>query len=368
MNWDVVVVGAGLAGATAARILAERDYTVLVVERLNHIGGHCYDYRDENGITVHKYGPHIFHTNDENAWKFANRFTEFEYYQHKVKSYVDGMYVPFPINRDTICRLYGTNIDSKEVSNFLKGEVEDSTFSNPPENFKDAVISQVGNYLYKKFFEGYTKKQWETDPDNLSPGLAKRIPVRVNRDDRYFTDKYQGIPSRGYATLVGNMLEHEKISILTGADFFKIKDGLSCDLTVYTGELDRFFDYKYGKLQYRSLELKLKTFEMEHYQPVSVVNYPGDYDWTRITEFKHFLKEGESVNKTTVCFEYPKAEGEPYYIVPTDENFERRAKYMKEVEHLENSRRYLFVGRLAEYKYYNMDQVISAVQQKISCY
>ncbi|MFO7881868.1 MAG: UDP-galactopyranose mutase [Kosmotogaceae bacterium] len=368
MKWNIIVVGAGLAGSTAARLLAERGNTVLVIERLNHIAGHCYDYKDKNGITIHKYGPHIFHTNDENAWNFVNRFSEFEYYQHRVRSYVDGMYVTFPINRDTICQLYGVSIGSKEVRDFLKNEVKDSVFSNPPKNFKDAVISQVGDYLYRKFFEGYTRKQWETDPENLSPGLAKRIPVRTNRDDRYFSDKYQGIPLNGYTTLVRNMLNHNNISILAGADYFEIKDDLSCDLTVYTGELDRFFDYKYGRLQYRSLELKLKTFEKEYYQPVSVVNYPGDYDWTRITEFKHFLKEGQNTNKTTVCFEYPKEEGEPYYIVPTNENIERRTRYMEEVEQLESSRNFLLVGRLAEYKYYNMDQVISAVQKKLSNY
>ncbi|MFW6119319.1 MAG: UDP-galactopyranose mutase [Petrotogales bacterium] len=368
MKWNVIVVGAGFAGSTSARLLAEQGNSVLVIERLDHIAGHCYDYRDENGITVHKFGPHIFHTDDKVAWNFVNGFSDFAYYQHRVKSFVDGMYVNFPINRDTICQLYGVDISSNEVKNFLRNEVKNSVFSDPPENFKDAVISQVGKYLYKKFFEGYTKKQWEIDPEKLSPELAKRIPVRTNRDDRYFSDKYQGIPSKGYTELVRNILKHKNISVLTGADYFEIKSELPAELTVYTGELDRFFDYKYGKLQYRSLDLELKTYEMENYQPVSVVNYPGNYEWTRITEFKHFLNEARYTKKTTVCFEFPKAEGEPYYIVQTKENLERRKKYMEEVKKMENSRKYLFVGRLAEYKYYNMDQVISAVQNKLNSY
>lgn len=364
MNYDVLIVGAGLAGSTAARLLAEKGEKVLVVEKHKHIAGHCHDYKDDNGITVHTYGPHIFHTNNKEVWDFVNRFTEFHYYQHRVLSYVDGNYVPFPINRDTIKEVFGVEISTLEVNEFLKKEVEKSRYNNPPKNFRDVVVSQVGERLYELFFKNYTWKQWGRSPEELAPEVAKRIPIRENRDKRYFSDKYQGIPKRGYTKMVENMLDHKNISILLGQNYFEIKDSIDSKMTIYTGELDRFFDYEFGKLEYRSLELKLKTFDVEYYQPVATVNYPNDYDWTRITEFKHFL--GEKSDKTTVCFEYPKAEGEPYYIVMTEDNMKRRDQYMAKVSELEKAGKYMFIGRLAEYKYYNMDQVIKEAIKRIS--
>ncbi|WGS65026.1 UDP-galactopyranose mutase [Marinitoga aeolica] len=363
MKFDILVVGAGLAGATSARLLAEQGKKVLVIEKHKHVAGHCHDYKDENGITVHTYGPHIFHTKNKKVWDFVNKFTEFHYYQHKVLSYAEGKLIPFPINRDTLKEVFGIEIGTHEVKEFLEKEVKKSRYNNPPKNFRDVVVSQVGERLYEMFFKNYTIKQWERDPEELSPEVAKRIPIRENRDDRYFSDQYQGIPKYGYTKMVENMLDHENISILLGADYFEIKDIIKPELTIYTGELDRFFDYKYGKLEYRSLELELKTYDTENYQPVATVNYPNDYDWTRITEFKHFLDEKS--NKTTVCFEYPKAEGEPYYIVMTEDNMKKRKQYINEVKKLEESGEYIFVGRLAEYKYYNMDQVIEKSAEKI---
>lgn len=366
MKYDVVIVGAGLAGSTAARILAERDKKVLVVEKHRHSAGHCHDYRDENGITVHTYGPHIFHTSNKRVWDFVNKFSEFHYYQHRVLSYAGGKLIPFPINRDTLAEVFGIQLATYEVEAFLEKEVNRSKFNTPPRNFRDVVVSQVGERLYELFFKNYTMKQWERDPEKLAPEVASRIPVRTNRDDRYFADRYQGIPKYGYTKLVENILDHPNISILLGTDYFEIKDLFKPDLTVYTGQLDRFFDYEYGELEYRSLKLELKTIDREYYQPAAVVNYPNDYDWTRITEYKYFLNEKS--DKTTVCFEYPLAKGEPYYIVMTQENMEKRDKYMKEVEKLEKSGEYLFIGRLAEYKYYNMDQVIEASMRKLQNY
>lgn len=360
---DYLVVGAGLSGCTAARILAESGYKVLVVERLKHVAGHCYDYKDENGITVHSYGPHIFHTNNESVWNFVNRFTEFYYYQHRVLSYVEGKLVPFPINRDTICQIFGIKLATYEVKEFLEKEVKKSKFNDPPKNFRDAIVSQVGERLYELFFKNYTVKQWGRDPEELAPDLAKRIPLRINRDDRYFSDKYQGVPKHGYTKMVENMLNHPNIVLMIGVDYFEVRDLFKPIATVYTGELDRFFDYMYGRLEYRSLRLELKVLDKEYYQPVAVVNYPNDYDWTRITEYKHFLDEKSE--KTTVCFEYPLSEGEPYYIVMTQDNMEKREKYMKEVEKLERTGEFIFVGRLAEYKYYNMDQVIEEAFKKV---
>lgn len=363
MYFDVVVIGAGLAGSVSARDLAEKGKKVLVVEQHKHIGGHCHDFKNDEGITIHTYGPHIFHTIHKDVWDYVNRFTEFRYFQHRVLSYANGQLIPFPINRDTINKVYGSSITTNDVKDFLAAEVEKSKFNNPPKNFRDAVVSQVGETLYEMFFKNYTIKQWERDPEELSAEVARRIPVRENRDDRYFADQYQGIPIPGYTSMVEQILNHENISLMLGVDYFKVQDDFKADLTIYTGELDRFFDYKYGKLEYRSLDLVFKTLDKEWYQDVSVVNYPNDYDWTRITEYKHLT--GEKSSKTTVSFEYPKATGEPFYIVMTKENMEAREKYMKEVEALEQKKSHIFIGRLAEYKYYNMDQVIKSTLEKI---
>lgn len=357
------VVGAGLAGATAARSLAESGKQVTVIEQHNHIAGHCHDYRDQAGITVHTYGPHIFHTKERTVWEWVNRFTDFIYYQHKVISFADGQMIPFPINRDTICQLFGVDISIDEVPHFLRKQVENSRFNDPPENFADAVISQVGEVLYRTFFENYTRKQWGRDPRELSSELAKRIPVRSSRDARYFSDPYQGIPARGYTAMVQNILDHKNISLMLNTDYFSIKDEIKGELTVYTGELDRYFEYESGKLEYRSLDLRFETYDTPEYQQAAVVNYPNDYQWTRITEFKKL--SGELSDKTTVCFEFPKASGEPYYIVPDARNSELKETYMKKVRELEESKEVLFIGRLAEYAYYNMDQVIAATLKKI---
>lgn len=333
--FDVVVVGAGLSGVTAARILAEAGYKVLVIERYKHIAGHCHDFKHSTGITVHSYGPHIFHTNDRMVWDFVNKFTRFRYYQHRVLSYVEGRFVPFPINRDTLVELFGINLATYEVEEFLQREVKKSKFNTPPKNFRDVIVSQVGEKLYELFYKNYTIKQWGRDPEELTPEVAKRIPVRSNRDGRYFSDKYQGIPVEGYTKMVERMINHQNISLMLGVDYLEVSDLFMPKLTVYTGELDRFFGYAYGKLEYRSLRLETQVLDQEFYQDVAVVNYPNDYDWTRITEYKHFL--GERSERTVVCYEYPESEGEPYYVVPTAENMERREKYMREVKKLEKA-------------------------------
>ncbi len=359
-----VVIGAGLAGATAARVLAEAGERVLIVEKLNHVAGHVRDEFDEYGVLIHAYGPHIFHTDNSEVFRFLSRFTKWHHYQHKVLSYVDGMLVPFPINRDTIAHLFGVNISTSEVKDFLKSEVKRSTFNDPPQNFEDAVISQVGERLYEKFFKNYTIKQWSRDPKELSADVAKRIPTRSNRDSRYFSDRYQGLPKFGYTKLVEKMLDHPQISVLTSCDYFEIVKDLKAKFTVYTGLLDEFFDYSHGRLEYRSLKLVFETYDEVHHQAASVVNYPNDYDWTRITEFKYMT--GQKSDKTTLCYEYPLDKGEPYYVVMSDENVKKRERYMKEVAKLEETREYLFLGRLAEYKYYNMDQVVKRSIDQVS--
>jgi UDP-galactopyranose mutase len=362
MEYDVLVAGAGLAGSTAARLLAEDHKKVLIVERMRHIAGHCYDFKNEQGITIHKYGPHIFHTEQAQVWEFVKLFSTFRSYVHRVLSSVNGMLLPFPINMETIARLFKREINEVQVKEFLKSEVGKAQFSLPPENFRDQVVSQVGERLYETFYRNYTIKQWQKEPEELAAEIAARIPVRSNADDRYFSDTYQGIPLPGYTSLVENMLSHPNISLRLDTDFFKVERSIRRRVTIFTGELDRYFDYKYGNLEYRSLDLKLKTIDREFFQPVAVVNYPNDHPWTRITEFKHF--SGETSSRTTVCYEYPKAQGDPYYVVVSPENNAKRMKYIAEADILEKKGICFFIGRLAEYKYYNMDQVIAEAFRK----
>lgn len=364
MKYDVLVVGAGLAGSTAARLLAEKGRKVLVIEQRQQVGGNCLDFINESGIMVHQYGPHIFHTNNKPVWDFVQRFSSFNHFQHTVLSFAEGRFIPFPINRDTICSVFGVTISVSEVRGFLNAEVEKATFNNPPKNFRDAVVAQVGEKLYDLFFKNYTIKQWEKDPEDLSAEIASRIPVRENRDPRYFTDKYQGIPEHGYTAMINTMLANPSITVLCNTDYASIKDEVQWRQTVYTGKLDAFFDCKYGDLEYRSVKFDFETKNMEVFQPTSVVNYPNDYDFTRITEFKHFTGGKQPV--TTICREFPSAQGEPCYVVMSDDNLAKRENYLTEGRRLEESGEFTFIGRLAEYKYYNMDQVIESVMKKIS--
>lgn len=356
---SILVVGSGFAGSTCARKFADAGFSVDVFEKLSHVAGHCHDMRNEHGITVHTYGPHIFHTTNKKVWDYVNQFSDFHPYQHRVLSYAQGNLYPFPINRDTLCKVFGVDLSILEVKGFLE---ELKNKNDSPKNYEEAVLAQVGPTLYSLFFENYTRKQWGRDPRELSAEMAKRIPVRENRDDRYFSDQYQGIPEAGYTELISSMLDSPNIQVYLNHDYFEAKLNKTYDLIVYTGPIDRFFDYSEGTLAYRSLKLVLKNYETEFYQPVATVNYPNDYDWTRITEYKHFLSEKSSW--TTVCFEYPSEHGEPYYIVPDKTNSSIRARYMRQVDNLERQGTHLFVGRLAEYTYYNMDQVIKQAMEK----
>jgi len=363
MIHDVIIVGAGVSGCTAARILADKGKKVLILEKRSHTGGNCYDYKNELGITIQKYGPHIFHTNSEEVWEFLNRFTGFNNYEHRVLSNRNGRFFPVPINKKTVCDFFNLDINTTDVKKVLRQEVENSFFNDPPENFEDQVISQVGERLYKAFFQNYTKKQWRKDPKNLSADIAKRVPVRDNLDDKYFSDKYQGIPSNGFSDMFIKMLDYPNIDILLNTDYFDVKIPYEPELIVYTGELDMFFDYKYGELEYRSLKFRYENLEKENFQPAAVVNYPGNESWTRITEYKQFLNEKN--DSTTLCYEYPADSGEPYYVVINNDNLKKRELYMQEVKKLEDQGNFLFTGRLAEYKYYNIDQAIEGAMVKV---
>jgi UDP-galactopyranose mutase len=349
--YNYVIVGAGFAGCVLAeRIANELNKKVLIIEKRNHIGGNAYDCYNEDGILVHKYGPHIFHTNNKIVWDYLSQFTEWYHYQHRVLAYVDGQTVPMPINLDTINKLYNTNFTPDELNKFFE-KVRDK--KEDILNSEDMVISKVGKDLYEKFFKGYTKKQWDLYPYELEPEVTARVPIRTNRDDRYFTDKYQGMPKYGYIKMFENMLNNKNIHIMLNTDYKEVIDSIEYEKLIYTGPIDYYFDYKYGKLPYRSLNFEFETLDCEKYQEVGTVNYPNDYDFTRITEFKHLT--GQKHYKTTIVREYSSAEGEPYYPIPQKKNIEQYKLYEEEANKLNNV---FFIGRLANYKYYNMDKVV----------
>lgn len=350
--FDYLIVGAGLAGATMAERLASQcGKKVLLVDKRNHIGGNTYDFYNKDGILVHRYGPHIFHTNCKEIFDYLGNFTEWRPYEHRVLASVDGMLVPIPINLNTINQLYGLNLSCGEVDAFLAGKAEKRESIRTSE---DVVVSKVGKELYEKFFKGYTKKQWALDPSELDASVTARIPTRNNRDNRYFTDSFQAMPLLGYTKMFENMLKHPNIKILLNTDYKEIIDAISFDKMIYTGPIDYYFDYCYGKLPYRSLEFKFETLETEMYQPAGTINFPNEHLYTRVTEFKYLT--GQKHSKTSIVFEYPKDNGDPYYPVPRPENAELYKKYQQLADKTENV---YFTGRLATYKYYNMDQVVA---------
>jgi UDP-galactopyranose mutase len=350
--FDYLIVGAGFAGAVLAeRLATQTGKKVLIVDKRNHIGGNTYDYYNNEGILVHQYGPHIFHTNCKDIYEYLGQFTTWRPYEHRVLASVDGMLVPIPINLNTINMLYGMHLTSDEVEQFLQSKAEQRKRILTSE---DVVVNKVGRELYEKFFKGYTKKQWDLDPSELDASVTARIPTRNNRDDRYFTDIYQGMPLHGYTKMFENMLSHPNIKVMLNTDYKEIEALIPYREMIYTGPIDYYFDYCYGKLPYRSIEFKFETIGTETFQPTGTVNYPNEHPYTRITEFKYLT--GQRHSKTTIVYEYPKAEGDPYYPVPRAENAELYKKYQLLASSLKEVH---FTGRLATYKYYNMDQVVA---------
>lgn len=348
--FDYVIVGAGFAGSVLAERLARVcDKSVLLVDRRPHIGGNAYDHYNEHGILVHKYGPHIFHTNSRDVFEYLSRFTEWRPYEHHVLASVDGQLLPMPINLDTLNQLYGLKMNSFEAETFLASLAEKREQIKTSE---DVVVSRIGRDLYEKFFRNYTRKQWNMDPSELDAAVTARVPVRTNRDNRYFTDTYQAMPLHGYTRMFENMLDHPNIQLLLNANYREIGKSIRYRNLIYTGPIDEFFDFRYGKLPYRSLEFKHETVNNRTFQAEAVINYPNEHLYTRVTEFKYLT--GQEHPKTSIVYEFPKAEGDPYYPVPRSEN---HAMYMKYKELADTTPSVKFVGRLATYKYYNMDQV-----------
>lgn len=353
MRGKVLIVGAGYAGSVMARELADAGHRVHVIDKRPHIGGNAYDELDEHGVLVHRYGPHIFHTNGERIFEYLSRFTEWRPYEHRVRGVVDGVHYPFPINRDTLNQLYGLDLDEAGAAAYFDRVREPR---EPTLTSEDVVLNSVGRDLYEKFFLNYTRKQWGLDPSELKAGVAARIPVRTNTDDRYFTDTFQAMPLHGYTKMFEAMLDHPNITVELGVDFANVRQRDTYGHVVYTGPIDAYFDFRFGHLPYRSLR-----FEHEHlpavdrYQEVGTVNYPNDHTYTRITEFKHLT--GQQHAGTSIVREYPQADGDPYYPVPREENEALFKRYAELAKHEPNV---TFVGRLAQYRYYNMDQVVGA--------
>ncbi len=366
MKFDTVIVGAGFAGCVIAeRLASEKNEKVLIIEKKEHIGGHCYDYYDNNGVLIHKYGPHIFHTNSEKVWNYISKFTRFDIYYHRVLGVIDGQKVPIPFNLNTLHALYPESIASRIEQNLIDrfgfgGKIP--ILKLREENDND--LKKLADFIYEKVFLHYTQKQWGLKPEELGEEVTGRVPVFISRDNRYFQDRFQGMPSGGYARLFENMLDNPNIRIILNTDYKEIISDLEYNRLVYTGAIDYFFDYKFGELKYRTLDFETEHIADGFFQEVATVNYPNDFDFTRITDYKR-LTSGNSKG-TTIMKEYPRdaviAEDPLYYPMFTDEWKALYSKYYHEAEKLKNV---VFIGRLAEYRYYNMDAVIYSALEKV---
>nr|WP_210272629.1 UDP-galactopyranose mutase [Chthonobacter rhizosphaerae] len=335
----------------AERLARVRGDRVLVIDRRPHVAGNAFDTPDAAGILIHQYGPHIFHTNSEMIFDYLSEFTAWRPYEHRVLAMVDGQLLPIPINRTTINKLYGLSLSTEEeVEAFLQARAE------PVEEIRtsaDVVLARVGRDLYEKFFRGYTRKQWGVDPSELDKSVTARVPTRANEDDRYFADTFQAMPRDGFTAMFQRMLDHPNIEIRLGVDFREVRDTIDFRRLVFTGPVDEYFDFRYGKLPYRSLQFEHVTRDEEWHQPVAVVNYPQTEAYTRVTEYKHLT--GQTHPKTSLTYEFPSDTGDPYYPVPRPENAALYKRYEALADAEENV---WFVGRLATYRYYNMDQVV----------
>jgi UDP-galactopyranose mutase len=352
-GFDYLIVGAGFAGSVMAERLAARyGQRVLLVDRRSHIGGNAYDEYNADGILIHRYGPHIFHTNAQRVVDYLSRFTAWRPYRHRVLASVDGMLVPVPINLTTLNRLYSLDLSTEQADAFLAAHAEPVADVRTSE---DVVVCKIGRELYEKFFRGYTRKQWGMDPSELDRSVTSRVPVRTTAEDGYFNDEFQCMPLEGYTRMFEKMLAHQNIKIMLNTDYQEIHAEVNFRRLIYTGPIDEYFDHCLGKLPYRSLKFRHETLAQERFQSSAVVNYPSeDVPHTRITEYKHLT--GQQHAKTSITYEYPSDEGDPYYPIPRPANADLLKRYEALAEmHPEVT----FAGRLGSYRYYNMDQVVA---------
>jgi UDP-galactopyranose mutase len=354
-RYDYLIVGAGFAGSVLAeRLASQHGARILVIDRRPHVGGNAYDEPNEAGILYHKYGPHIFHTNSDQVVDYLSQFTQWRPYEHRVRAVVRDKLVPIPINRTTLNELFELDLETdEEAAEYLASRAEPVDEIRTSE---DVVINAVGRELYELFFRGYTRKQWGLDPSELDKQVTSRIPTRTNTDDRYFSDTFQAMPLHGYTAMFQRMLDNPLIEVRTATDFAELRDHADeiADHIIFTGPIDEYFDFRFGKLPYRSLRFDHQTLNEEWHLPVAVVNYPDEQvPYTRISEYKRLT--GQEAAVTTITYEYPSAEGDPYYPIPRPENQELFKRYEALGDATDNV---TFVGRLATYRYYNMDQIV----------
>ena len=351
--YDYVIVGAGFAGSVLAeRLAADGGKRVLICDRRPHVAGNAYDFHNEHGILVHRYGPHIFHTNSAEVFEYLSRFTTWRPYEHRVLADVGSCRLPIPINRTTLNGLYSLDLKNEaEAALFLAARAEPC---DPITTSRDVVVSQVGSDLYRTFFEGYTRKQWGLDPSELDKSVTARVPTRTSTDDRYFLDRHQAMPRDGYTPMFEKMLDHENITVMLGTEFADLRKENLAPHTFFTGPIDEYFDYRFGRLPYRSLRFEHETHDMRRMLPVGVVNFPSEaVPYTRITEYKHLT--GQIHPKTSISYEFACADGDPYYPIPRSAN---QVLYRQYEAIARDRNDVTFVGRLGTYKYYNMDQVV----------
>ena len=367
--FDVIILGAGISGAVLAeRFARDSNKKVLLIERRQHIGGHCYDKIDGNGILIHRYGPHLFHTDDAEIWEYLSKFTEWQIYQHKVLAMIDGQPVPIPFNFNTLYKVFPQNLATWLENTLLKNfEYGKKIPIRELKNSTDKDLQFLADFIYEKIFLHYTEKQWNLTPDKIDGAVTARVPISISRDDSYFNDKFQAVPKNGYTAMIQKMLAHKNIKLMLNTAFnevAEIKDGkiylFDTEFTgkiIYTGMLDELFNYKFGELPYRSVKMKFEMLDIENFQAATTVNYPNNYEFTRITEFKkiHPCKSARTTILKEIPQNYAVGKNEPYYPIFTDAAKTAHSKYLNE---LKNFPQITAVGRLAEYRYFDMDDAV----------
>jgi UDP-galactopyranose mutase len=354
-KYDVIVVGAGPVGCVIAdRAARETGWRCLVLEKRPHIAGNCHDFLDENGVLLHRYGPHCFRTWDKNLLDYVGRYTEWIPGNHRVQALHKGRLFPIPINLTTLELFFSKKLNEESARSLIE---QKRHHIKEPKNSEELVLSRVGRELYEAFYRGYTKKQWGLDPAELAPSVCDRVPVRLNRDDRYVDERFQFMPKNGFTALFQKMLSHPRIDVCLNCDYLALKNHLKANVAlVYTGPIDAYFDYCHGPLPYRSLDFEWIYSNKEFDQPCMAINYPSDYDYTRSVEIKHVT--GQKHPKSVIALEYPRSTGEPFYPVPTEESFKLYELYRRLAEKESEEKRIYFCGRLATYSYLNIDAAI----------